>query len=167
MVVGYGFHCLSVSVVQNGGVGIRAMDRITPELRSINMRAIRSKDTKPELAIWRMVHGMGYRYRLHVGGLPGGPDLVFSTKKKVIFVHGCFWHQHDQETCRISRKPKLNTRYWLSKLERNVQRDRESRAMLEKAGWSVLVIWECEVACGTELARFIQRRPDDVVKNVA
>lgn len=110
------------------------------------MRAIRSKSTKPELLVRRAVHRMGYRYRLHRKDLPGKPDLVFAPRKKVIFVHGCYWHQHGSAACKIARRPKSNQEYWLPKLDRNVQRDREHQAALEEAGWSVLVIWECETA---------------------
>ncbi|MBD3785751.1 MAG: DNA mismatch endonuclease Vsr [Sphingomonadales bacterium] len=116
-------------------------DKISPERRSENMRRIRSRDMKPEMAVRRMVHGMGYRYRLHRRDLPGKPDLVFGPRRAVIFVHGCFWHQHD---CRDGHSPKSNTGYWGEKLRRNVERDAEARARLEADGWRVLVIWECE-----------------------
>ena len=95
------------------------MDHVTPDVRSANMRAIRSKDMKPELIVRRLVHGMGYRYRLHRQDLPGRPDLVFPSRKKLIFVNGCFWHQHDEKDCKLVRKPKSNQAYWLPKLERN------------------------------------------------
>ncbi len=119
-------------------------DKLSPERRSVNMKAIRSKDTSPEMAVRRLVHGMGYRYRLHRKNLPGKPDLVFGPKRKVIFVHGCFWHQHSN--CVDGRKPKSNTGYWSEKLERNVRRDAENRTRLEADGWEVLVVWECETA---------------------
>lgn len=118
-------------------------DKITRDRRSGNMRAIRSKDTAPELAVRRLVHSMGYRYRLHRKDLPGKPDLVFAGRRKVIFVHGCFWHQHEQESCLDGRRPKSNTGYWDEKLRRNVERDALNRQALEEAGWEVLVIWEC------------------------
>ena len=98
-------------------------DTISSERRSKNMAHIKSKDMKPEMAVRRLIHSMGYRYRLHYKHLPGKPDLVFPSRKKVIFVHGCFWHQHDCKLCPIVRKPKSNTDYWLSKLEKNIQRD--------------------------------------------
>lgn len=119
-------------------------DKVTPERRSANMRAIRSKDTAPELAVRRLVHSMGYRYRLHRKDLPGKPDLVFAGRRKVIFVHGCFWHQHPLEQCLDGRRPKSNTGYWDPKLRRNVERDAHHREALKTAGWDVLVVWECE-----------------------
>ena len=119
-------------------------DKVTPERRSVNMRAIRSKDTAPELAVRRLVHSMGYRYRLHRKDLPGKPDLVFSRRRKVIFVHGCFWHQHELQRCLDGRRPKSNTGYWDEKLRRNVERDARHVAALEAAGWEVLIIWECD-----------------------
>ena len=116
------------------------------------MRAIRSKDTKPELVIRRLVHGMGYRYRLHRHDLPGRPDLVFPGRRKVLFVHGCFWHSHPDPRCKRSHHPKTNPSYWTAKLKRNQERDRENRARLLELGWQVLVIWECEVEAGVGLA---------------
>jgi DNA mismatch endonuclease, patch repair protein len=110
--------------------------------RSDNMRAIRSKDMLPELTVRRLVHRLGYRYRLHRKDLPGKPDLVFSSRRKVIFVHGCFWHGH---TCKEGRIPKSNADYWLPKLQRNQARDKENIGRLTAAGWEVLVIWECEM----------------------
>jgi DNA mismatch endonuclease (patch repair protein) len=120
------------------------MDKLTPERRSENMRRIKSKDMKPELLVRRTVHGLGYRYRLHRKDLPGKPDLVFGPRKKVIFVHGCFWHGHEREGCLDARRPKSNTGYWNPKLTRNKERDAERIAALEATGWDVLVIWECE-----------------------
>lgn len=108
------------------------------------MAAIKSKGMKPEMIVRRLVHGMGYRYRLHRKGLPGKPDLVFGPKNKVIFVHGCFWHQHEKSECLDGRAPKSNTSYWGPKLQRNVERDRSNLLELSALGWDVLVIWECE-----------------------
>ncbi len=108
------------------------------------MSAIRSKDMKPEMVVRRMVHGMGFRYRLHRKDLPSKPDLVFGPRRKVIFVHGCFWHQHPDPECKIARLPKSNKDYWLPKLEKNQRRDAEHIDTLENAGWDVLVIWECQ-----------------------
>ena len=134
-------------------------DKLTPEHRSRNMAAIRSKGMKPERVVRSLVHGMGYRYRLHRKGLPGKPDLVFGPKRKVIFVHGCFWHQHDDPACKIARQPKSNLGYWNEKLSRNVNRDQRNQADLEGQGWSVLVIWECETkdveALKAKLKRFL------------
>ena len=109
------------------------------------MRAIRSKDMKPELAVRRLVHGRGYRYRLHRHGLRGRPDMVFASRRKVIFVHGCCWHQHSDPGCKIVRRPKSNLDYWLPKLDGNVVRDADNQDRLRELGWDSLVIWECEV----------------------
>jgi DNA mismatch endonuclease (patch repair protein) len=128
------------------------MDKITPECRSRNMRAIRSKDMKPERLVRSLIHRMGYRYRLHSGKLPGKPDLVFQKRKKVIFVHGCFWHQHSDPDCEITRIPKSNINYWQPKLTRNKERDRIRMKQLEELGWDVLVLWECEVKNSDGLA---------------
>ena len=133
------------------------VDKLTPEHRSINMSRIRSKDMKPELAVRRMVHAMGFRYRLHDTRLPGRPDLVFSSKSKVIFVHGCFWHQHSESMCRHGRRPKSNTGYWIKKLRRNVERDAQHVTALEEAGWQVLVVWECAVKETATFKRILRR----------
>lgn len=118
------------------------MDVLTPEQRRLNMSRIRGKDTKPEMVVRRLVHSLGFRYRLHVTSLPGSPDLVFPSKRKVVFVHGCFWHRH---RCRLG-KPTPSTRaaFWKAKLLRNVKRDRDARAALKKAQWKALVVWQCE-----------------------
>ena len=119
-------------------------DKLTPERRTQNMRAIRSKDMKPELIVRRLVHSLGYRYSLHRKDLPGKPDLVFGPRRKVIFVHGCFWHLHPDPNCFDARMPKSNTDYWKPKLERNVERDKQHIDALANDGWDVLVVWECE-----------------------
>ncbi|MGO7997856.1 very short patch repair endonuclease [Rhizobium ruizarguesonis] len=119
------------------------MDRITAERRSANMRQIKSKGMKPELLVRRLVHSMGFRFRLHRADLPGKPDLVFASRKKVIFVHGCFWHQHPE--CKHAHTPRSNSDYWLPKLSRNVARDAIAQEHLQEAGWKVLTIWECEL----------------------
>jgi DNA mismatch endonuclease (patch repair protein) len=116
-------------------------DKLTPERRSANMARIKDRDTKPEITVRRMVHGMGYRYRLRKKDLPGKPDLVFGPRRKVIFVHGCFWHQHN---CPAGRIPDSRREYWKPKLHRNVDRDADNGRRLEAAGWDILVIWECE-----------------------
>ena len=108
------------------------------------MRRIRSKDTGPEMLVRRLVHALGYRYRLHRKDLPGKPDLAFIAQRKVIFVHGCFWHQHPDKTCSDSRLPKSRSGYWLPKLERNTSRDAEHVQALQAAGWHVMVLWDCE-----------------------
>jgi DNA mismatch endonuclease, patch repair protein len=109
--------------------------------RSANMRAIRSKDMLPELAVRSLVHRLGYRFRLHRSDLPGKPDLVFPSRRKVIFVHGCFWHSHE---CKIAHVPKSNKGYWGPKLARNKARDLQNAEALKAKGWKVLVIWECK-----------------------
>ena len=119
------------------------MDRLSPERRSENMRRIRCKDTSPEMTVRRLVHGMGYRYRLHVETLPGRPDLVFPRLRRIIQVHGCFWHQH--KGCPQSHIPKSRVGYWRPKLTKNKRRDREHEAKLRLTGWDVLTIWECEM----------------------
>ena len=122
------------------------------------MSAIRSGGMKPEMIVRSLVHRMGYRYRLHARDLPGKPDLVFRPRRKVIFVHGCFWHQHSKEACRDGRQPKSNTGYWSQKLARNVERDAANTASLKAAGWKVLILWECEVLKGgAALERRIRR----------
>lgn len=119
------------------------MDKLPPVRRSENMRRIRSHDTKPEVAVRKIVHALGFRFRLHRRDLPGSPDLVLPKYRAIIFVHGCFWHQHPG--CREGRLPSSNRDYWIGKLGRNVKRDRASLRMLRKLGWNVLIVWECEV----------------------
>lgn len=118
-------------------------DSITTERRSDNMRKIRSKDTKPEVRIRKLLFGLGYRFRLHRKDLPGTPDIVFAGRKRVIFVHGCFWHQH--QDCREGRLPGSRQEYWIPKLKNNISRDQKHMVELQKLGWKVLVIWECQV----------------------
>lgn len=127
------------------------MDKLTPARRSANMRAIRSKGMKPELLVRRMVHSLGYRFRLHRRDLPGKPDLAFIGRKKAIFVHGCFWHQHAE--CREGRVPASNEGYWGPKLRKNVDRDRQSVEQLEAKGWRTLIVWECELRDAEALQR--------------
>ena len=120
-------------------------DRLTPERRSDNMRRIRSKDMKPERVVRQVAHGLGYRFRLHRADLPGTPDLVFPRRRKIVLVHGCFWHGHGDPTCVDGRRqPKSNLGYWLPKLARNRERDAANLVALEAAGFSVLSVWECE-----------------------
>ena len=120
-------------------------DTLSPEARSALMSRIRAKDTKPEVYVRRLVHSMGYRYRLHRRDLPGTPDMVFPSRRKIIFMHGCFWHLHDDPKCKLARMPNSNQAFWKPKLERNRERDKANRAKLETLGWEVLVIWECQV----------------------
>ena len=119
------------------------MDTLTAEQRSRTMSRVRSAGTKPEMAVRRLVHALGYRFRLHRRDLPGTPDLAFPGSRKVIFMHGCFWHGH---RCRAGRnRPGSNLAYWTAKLDRNKVRDRAALRKLRRLGWSVLVLWECEV----------------------
>ena len=111
--------------------------------RSETMRRVKSRDTGAEMIVRRLLHSQGYRYRLHRADLPGKPDVVFPGRKKVIFVHGCFWHQH--HGCRRADRPSSNTDYWNAKLSRNKQRDVETLAKLTRLGWSALVLWECQL----------------------
>lgn len=115
----------------------------TPEERSRNMAAIRSGDTKPEMLVRRYLHSMGWRYGLHNKKLPGSPDIVMSRFKTVIFVHGCFWHGH--ENCKYYRLPKSNTEFWQDKINNNRARDERDIEALRKLGWNVIIIWECEL----------------------
>ena len=117
-------------------------DRLTPAQRSYNMSRIRSKGSRVEMLVRRLVHSLGYRYRLHRKELPGSPDLVFPRFHKVIFVHGCFWHRHHCSSGQLV--PSTNKTYWLKKFAVNKRRDSQSREALQEDGWGVLVLWECE-----------------------
>ena len=125
-------------------------DFLTKSERSKRMSRIRGKNTGPERMVRTLVHSMGYRYRLHEAGLPGKPDLVFASRRKVIFVHGCFWHLH--QNCRHYRMPKARKKFWLAKLEGNRARDRRNREELKRLGWSYLILWECQLK-GLEKAK--------------
>jgi DNA mismatch endonuclease (patch repair protein) len=133
-------------------------DTLTPADRSRQMRLVRSLNTRPEVAVRRILFSMGYRFRLRPTALPGKPDIVFPGRKKAIFVHGCFWHRHPN----CGRLPKSRLDYWLPKLEANARRDRKNRRALNRLGWRVLVIWECQVKRSDRLAsrlrRFLDRR---------
>lgn len=131
------------------------MDTLTPAERSARMALVRAKDTKPELLVRRLVHGMGYRYRLHRRDLPGTPDLVFPGRSKVIFIHGCFWHRH--AGCALARLPKSRGDFWLPKLTANAERDARNVRALRQLGWSVLTIWECQLGDTAKLANRIRR----------
>ena len=113
------------------------------EQRRRNMQAIKAKDTKPEMVVRRYLHAQGFRYRLHVKNLPGKPDIVLPKYKTVIFIHGCFWHGH--EGCKYYVVPKTRTEWWLEKIGRNRKSDKLAMKELKKAGWKVIVIWECEI----------------------
>lgn len=131
-------------------------DIFTPAERSRIMAAVRSKDTAPERIVRRLVHRMGFRFRLHRRGLPGSPDLVFPGRHRVIFVHGCFWHGHTCGACRI---PSTNRPFWKKKLTANAVRDRRAVRKLRRDGWKVLVIWECQTA-----SRRLQRLTERLAK---
>jgi DNA mismatch endonuclease, patch repair protein len=120
------------------------LDPLTHAKRSELMSHVRSKDTRPELIVRRLTHTLGFRYRLHSGKLPGRPDLVFATRKKVIFVHGCFWHRHPGCT-NGKRTPKSRLAFWIPKLKQNRRRDLSNQRQLKRTGWGVLVLWECEM----------------------
>lgn len=107
------------------------------------MSRVRSHGTRPEMRVRRLVHRLGYRYRLHGKGLPGRPDLVFANRRRVIFVHGCFWHRHPE--CRLARIPKSRVQFWRTKLDRNRERDLANQRELHGLGWDFLIIWECEI----------------------
>ena len=119
------------------------------------MRCIIRANTRPELSVRKLLHAMGYRFRLHAKEIPGRPDIVFRPRRKVIFVHGCFWHQH--RDCRLARQPKSNLGYWLPKLEENRRRDTRVRGQLSRGAWSYLTVWECEVRDETRLARKLRK----------
>jgi len=118
------------------------MDTLTKPERSRLMSRVRSADTKPEMVVRRLVHGLGYRYRLHKSNLPGTPDLVFASRRKVIFVHGCFWHRH--LGCSKTRTPKSRKHFWRSKFRENTDRDQRNQQELSRLGWRYLIVWECE-----------------------
>ncbi|WP_201729799.1 very short patch repair endonuclease [Acidocella sp. C78] len=124
-------------------------DNRTPASRSALMARIGGKNTTPELAVRRLLHGMGYRFRLHRKDLPGTPDIVFPGRRKAIFVHGCFWHAHG---CSIGRTPKSRLDYWLPKLDANKRRDAAKRAELEVIGWHSFTVWQCETKKLDDLA---------------
>jgi DNA mismatch endonuclease, patch repair protein len=131
------------------------MDKLSSERRSANMARIRSNDTSPEIALRKLIHGIGYRFRLHRKDLSGKPDLVFPSRRKVIFVHGCFWHQHSG--CREGRVPASRREYWEPKLKKNQVRDAENQKLLEDDGWSVLTVWECSLRKHKPLMKSLRR----------
>jgi len=121
------------------------MDTLSKAQRSERMSRIKGANTKPEMAVRRLLHGMGYRYRLHQSNLPGKPDIVFRPRQKVIFVHGCFWHRHPDPKCPLARLPKSRLEFWQSKLDGNRKRDLKNQAELTHMGWQCLIIWECQI----------------------
>lgn len=136
------------------------VDSRTKEKRSEIMSKVRSKNTSPELIVRRLIFGMGYRYRLHVAGLPGTPDIAMVGRRKIIDVRGCFWHGH--EGCKFGRLPKSRHEYWTAKITRNRQRDSENLRSLQVAGWQVLIVWQCELKnlelLKTRLYEFIESK---------
>ncbi|MEX2650391.1 MAG: DNA mismatch endonuclease Vsr [Alphaproteobacteria bacterium] len=133
------------------------VDTLTPRQRSERMSRVRGRNTRPEVAVRRLVHGMGFRYRLHGHDLPGTPDMVFASRKKVIFIHGCFWHRHSARSCKLARLPKSRLDFWLPKLDANRRRDRVNRAMLKRMGWDSMLVWECQISDSRELKVNIRR----------
>ena len=138
------------------------MDRLSPAQRSALMSRVRGRDTKPEHAVRSIAHRLGYRYRLHVADLAGKPDLVFPSRRKIIFVHGCFWHRH---RCKRGALPSTNRSFWKEKLERNRSRDQKAIRTLKKAGWRVLVVWECRTRNSSALKARLGRFLADVEEN--
>ena len=140
-------------------------DVLSPIARSERMSRVRAKDTKPEMTVRRLVYRMGYRYRLHDKRLPGRPDLVFSGRRKVIFVHGCFWHRHPDPACKLTRMPKSRVDFWGPKLEGNRERDERPRDALDRQGWQQMVVWECEVGqteqVENKIRAFLEAEGDD------
>lgn len=129
-------------------------DQFKPEERSAIMRRVRSINTGPELKVCQIVRRLGLRFRRHCENLPGKPDLVLARRKEVVFVHGCYWHQH---TCDAAKRPATNRRYWNRKLDRNVARDKRNMRLLRKQGWRVLTVWECELRKPERLQRRLSR----------
>lgn len=136
-----------------------AMDVLTPEQRRRNMQRIRSKNTKPELVVRRLIHALGFRYRLHGRDLPGRPDLVFRSRRKVVFVHGCYWHVHSCAYGQVT--PATNAEFWREKRMANVARDRRTRAKLRALGWRALIVWECEIRKPDRVADRVRRFLED------
>ena len=132
------------------------MDKISAEKRSENMRRIRSRDTKPELQVRRLVHRLGYRYRVRGYKLPGKPDMIFPGRKKVIMIHGCFWHQHNDPNCKYVHVPNSRKEYWLPKLSLNQERDKKTLLELNRLGWEALIIWECQLEDADNIASIVQ-----------
>ena len=132
-------------------------DTLTPSERSKRMALIGGKNTGPEWIVRRMIHAMGFRYRLHGKDLPGCPDLVFRRLHKVIFIHGCFWHRHPDGNCKLARLPKSRIDFWGKKLGENRERDIRNEHALSTAGWTVMVVWECELRDKEHLENRLKR----------
>ncbi len=130
------------------------VDTRTPAQRRHIMQSVKQADTAPEMAVRRLLHGMGYRYRLHRKDLPGNPDIIFGPRRKVVFVHGCFWHGHG---CNKGQLPKSRLEYWAPKIQANKARDLKSRQALEEGRWQVLEVWQCETHDAKTLARRLKQ----------
>lgn len=138
-------------------------DTVPPETRSRIMAQVKSKGMKPEMKVRHLLHGLGYRYRLQRADLPGKPDLVFPSRRKIVFINGCFWHNHPD--CPRVRIPASNRNYWVSKLQRNQARDERNIGLLKERGWSVMTVWECQLrdmeATTEALIEFLDKQPSD------
>jgi DNA mismatch endonuclease, patch repair protein len=136
------------------------VDTLTSSQRSARMALVRGCNTKPELCVRKLLRDMGYYYRLHCKSLPGKPDIVFGKRRKIIFIHGCFWHRHDDPNCRLVRLPKSRREFWETKLTANAKRDVQNHTALVNAGWKVMVVWECELAyreqVGNKVRQFLE-----------
>lgn len=131
------------------------MDTLSPADRSLRMSLVRSANTRPEIELRRLVHKIGFRYRLHPRKIAGHPDIANAKRRKAIFLHGCFWHRHDCPSGQ--RTPKSRVAFWEQKFKRNVNRDREVQRLLRAEGWRTLIVWECELAAPTRLCRRLRQ----------
>ncbi|MGI9056416.1 MAG: very short patch repair endonuclease [Pyrinomonadaceae bacterium] len=130
-------------------------DIVSRSKRKEMMSRVKQRHTKPEIIVRKLLHRLGYRFRLHNKKLPGTPDIVLPKYETVIFVHGCFWHQH--ENCRKARRPTSNVEFWNEKLDKNIERDKQKESELKKAGWKILTIWDCEIKVEITLIKRINR----------
>jgi len=144
-----------MAVIRRANGSVARVDSLSSAERSEIMARVRSKNSRPELFVRKLIFALGYRYRLHAKDLPGHPDIVFRQRRKVIFVHGCFWHRH--AACARARMPKSRVEFWLPKLEENRKRDERSRRALLRDGWKVLTIWECQLKGSERLGDRIRR----------
>ncbi|WP_315806820.1 very short patch repair endonuclease [Bradyrhizobium sp. SZCCHNPS10062] len=150
----------NVPGVAGAGEQSPRFDIMSREKRSALMGRIRGRNTAPELTVRHLLHAMGYRYRLHAGDLPGKPDIVFRSRRIVVFVHGCFWHRHD---CGLAYVPKTRSEFWQRKFDGNVARDLRTKRELEAAGWRVVLVWECQLSDLAALSKHLAQelgRPD-------
>lgn len=130
-------------------------DVFSKEKRSWIMGRVRGRDTGPEMTVRRMIHAMGFRFRLHRKDLPGRPDIVLPGRRKIVFVHGCFWHGH--AGCPRSRRPETNKEFWDRKIDGNIKRDKKIKAELKRLGWKALVVWECRTRTPDDLMKILER----------